>query len=234
MTEDLATVHELTPFEDLLDVLESLARNHALAFRLEVGRVLLNAFFGGDGAAYQSHDSTKDARFALFFAHCRDDLDKLGIGESTARNCIKARLVYDLLPAQLQAALFFSQVVELTRVPDPTARTRLAVAAVQGDWTVRQLRDAVGHVLAGGEIDGDPSAPGIQPPAEDPADDGPRPQAGRLVTVAEKWSAQVDAWTGRWAKVDPAKVRGPQRKRLRAALAQLRGKIEALEGALGD
>jgi hypothetical protein len=177
VTEDLATVHELTPLEDLLDVLESLARNHALAFRLEVGRVLLDAFFGGDGGAYQSHDSTKDARFALFFAHCRNDLDKLGIGESTARNCIKARLVYDLLPAPLQAALFFSQVVELTRVPDPTARTRLAVAAVQGDWTVRQLRDAVGHVLAGGEIDGDPSAPGIQPPAEDPADDGPQPQA---------------------------------------------------------
>ena len=52
--------------------------------------------------------------------------------------------------------------------------------------------------------------------------------------MAEKWSVQVDAWTGRWAKVDPAKVRGPQRKRLRAALAQLRGKIEALEGALGE
>ncbi|MFZ4580462.1 MAG: hypothetical protein ACOYOB_18915, partial [Myxococcota bacterium] len=60
------------------------------------------------------------------------------------------------------------------------------------------------------------------------------PQAGRLVTVAEKWSVQVDAWTGRWAKVDPAKVRGPQRKRLRAALARLRARIEALEGALGD
>jgi hypothetical protein len=44
VTEDLATVHELTPFEDLLDVLESLARNHALAFRLEVSRVLMNAW----------------------------------------------------------------------------------------------------------------------------------------------------------------------------------------------
>jgi hypothetical protein len=56
VTEDLATVHELPPCEDMLDVLESLTRNHALAFRLEVGRVLLNAFFGGDGGAYQSHD----------------------------------------------------------------------------------------------------------------------------------------------------------------------------------
>lgn len=232
MSEDIQRVHHLTTYEDILDVLERLARDHALAFRLEIGRVLLNAFFDGDGHAYASRNPNKESRFTHFFDKCRDDLRKIGIGRSSARNCIKARLVYDALPAELQAALFFSQVVELTRVHDPTARLELAVAAVQGDWSVRQLRDAVSHVLAGGDVDGDPSAPGIQPYPEDAVVEGPNPQAGRLVTAAEKWSVQVDEWAGRWARVDPGKLRGPQRERLQVALATLRGKIEALEGAL--
>lgn len=234
MTHEIQGVHQFTTFEDILDVLERLARDHALAFRIEVGRVLLNAFFDGDGHAYGSRNPNKDARFAHFFEKCRDDLRKIGIGKSTARNCIKARLVYDALPAELQAALFFSQVVELTRVTDPTARLELAVAAVQGDWSVRQLSDAVSQVLAGGDVDGDPSTPGVQPYPDDAVVEGPKPQAGRLVTAAEKWSVQVDEWAGRWARVNAGSVRGPQRERLQAALATLRSKIEALEKAVGD
>ena len=225
----LTTVHELTPFEDVLDALEHLARTHALAWRLEVGRVLLDAFFAGDTAAYHSRDPRKETRFTHFFATCRDDLDKLGIGETTARNCIKARLVYDTLPVELQSALFFSQVVELTRVADPSLRVQLAVAAVQGNWTVRQLRDSVGVVLAGGEVE----SLGIAPPTVE-VEAARAPHAGRMVTAAEKWTAQFDTWADRWAKIDDTKIRSPQRKRLREALAQARKRLAALEATLAE
>jgi hypothetical protein len=231
MPDSIQPIDTIATFDDILDELERLSREHLLFFRIEVGRVLLNRLFAGSAAAYLDRDPTKEARFAEFVRKCDEDLARFGLGENVARTCIQCCIVFDSLPAAVRNTLFLSQILELTRVTDPTARARLAVAAVEGDWTVRQLRDAVGALKAGLPYDADPDAPGVQPPTEGlPVT---KAQPGRLVTQAEKWTRSVDDWTAQWAQVDKAKLRGVQRERVKAAVAGMRARLDRLAKELG-
>ena len=96
-----------------------------------------------------------------------------------------------------------------------------------GDWTVLQLHDAVSAVKAGLPYDADPLTPGIQP---QPAP--PKLAPGRLVTRAERWTAELDAWTVQWARADGHKLRPAQRRRLLATVAAAQAKLVELAAGL--
>ena len=236
MTTTLTTAP--VPFEDILDELEALAREHLLAYRVQLGHVMLNHFWGGDARAFSSNDATKDARFELFFSRCGDQLARYGLSQRQVRDSIRAAIVFDQLPPEVAGRLFLSQVLALTRLRDPTARVQVAVAALENDWSVQQLRDAVELARSGGDVDRSALAAAVD--AAGAVDDAaaaisdPPPAPGRLVGRAEKLVEEVQRWRGHWAAVEHGKLRDVQRVRLAAALSALRAEVAGLEGLLGE
>ena len=221
----------LTPFEDILDELERLAREHLLFFRVQVGNVLLQHFWGGDPVAFSSRDSTKDARFELFFEKCEEALARYGLSKAQARTSIRASVVVRTLPPAVAERLFLSQVLELARLRDPTERAKVAGAAIASDWSVKQLRDVVSAVRAGLPMDADEAMPGVQ--VVEVARDERLPVPGRMVTRAEKLVGDVESWTAAWERVDLSKLRDGQRKRLEVAATALEARVVALRVGLG-
>lgn len=228
----MAELQSYATFDDILDELETLSRQHHLVYRIQVGRTLLHHFYGGDFAAYASHDPNKEVRFAEFCEKGRERLERFGLSPRQAADSIMACHVFDQLPAPLAKALLLSQILELTRVKDGAERARLAAAAVQGDWSVRQLHDAVTAVNDGLPLDADAAAPGIQPARPD--EDRGKPVAGRLVTQAVKLGKLVGQWTAEWQSVDASRLRGPQRQRLQEAVAALESRLAELKAAVGE
>ena len=219
-----------TPFEDILDELEALAREHLLFYRVQVGNILLQHFWGGDAHAFSSSDPTKEARFELFFTKWGENLSRYGLSKRQARDSIRAAIVVRTLPPAIAERLFLTQVLLLSRLHDPTARARVADAAIASDWSVQQLQDAVMAVRAGLPLDADPEAPGVQVPKDESA--APTPVPGRLVTRVEKLAAEVQNWTAQWARVDGGKLRKVQRQRLVAAVELLEAQAAALRRGL--
>ena len=210
-----------------LDRLAQLSRIHLVFFRLEVGRLLLEDFFGGDPAAYQSHNPTKPNRFREFLALHGPEVSELGLGERVLRQCIVAQIAVSTLPQSTLDKLLFSHVVELCRVRDMATRHRLALATTENQWSSRQLRDAVEAVAAGQWIDGQPDQPGLQPAA--PEEERKSLPVGRVVTRFEKAAEDLDDLG---AQFSGRKVSRPQRERVRGALERLKAKIAELEAAL--
>lgn len=219
-------------FVAVLDHLERLTRDHQLYFRLQVGGLMLDSFFGGDAAAYLSRDPTKASKYADFVRACRDRLDDLGLGDAVLRRCVVTRIVYDSLPADLAPRLRFTHLAELAKVEDRATRSLLATASVDNGWSADQLRDAVLAARAGRWIDGQPDVPGIQPPAaaEEPAR---TPQLGRVVTKFERTVADLDTLAAEWEQVSTKKLSGAQRKRLEEAVAALEARVAGLRRGLG-
>ncbi|MBI5608754.1 MAG: hypothetical protein HY902_07720 [Deltaproteobacteria bacterium] len=228
------TDHPMTTndYNHILAELAKLSRNHLLYFRLEVGRLLLDRFFDGDIATYRSVAPNKGTSFAAFASSCADQLGELGLGEQVLRQCILAHVTVRELPAAAAHQLGFSQVVELTRVPDAANRRALAQAAVDNHWTSRQIKDAAAAIAAGKWIDGDPHTPGLQPPAADPEEPG-APQQGRVITRVEKAAAQLGELAAQLEAVAEHKLSGPRRARLQAALDQLEARLQAMRARLG-
>ena len=85
---------ELTPdYNATMERLAALSRNHLLFFRLEVGRLLLEDFFGGEAEAYQSQDPKKaGGSFYGFVESCGEELREIGLGEPVLRQCIQAHI----------------------------------------------------------------------------------------------------------------------------------------------
>lgn len=232
-TDHRPTLDAGTPFEDILDAIEAITRQHALTFRLSLGRLMLDAFFAGDPRAYTQRGGAHERRFRHFFSHHADDLARYGIGEQTARHCIRGWLVLQQLPPALQKSLFFTQIVELARLPDPFARAELAAAAVRDNWTVLQLREAVTAMRDGATVeqahalvDDGAAEQGAAAPAP--------PQAGRVAGHVERWISEIDAWSATWEHAPPSKMRRPQRQRLRAAVEALQARLTALQAKLGE
>ena len=216
------------PFEDILDDLERLAREHLLYYRVQVGNLLLRHFWDDDPAAFSSRDRTKSARFELFFDKCSDELTRYGLSMRQARDSVRAAIVVRRLPAEVAQRLFLSQVLELTRLADPTARVQVAKAALTYDWSVRQLRDAVTATRLGQPLEETTATPTPSPvvAAERP------PAVGRMVTRAEKLVAEVDHWSELWGQLDARRMRKPQRERLEAAVEALEARVAALRETL--
>jgi hypothetical protein len=232
MPTDLQPPVSKDQYADTLAKLAGLSRSMLLAFRLEVGKLILDEFFGGSAHAYRDRNPGKESSFAEFVRTCQAELADLGLAPAVVRQCVQARIAWDGLPQQVRDRLLFSHVVELSRVGDPTARARLAMDTTLQGWTTDQLRDAIARVHAGSYYDTDPEAPGTQPPAETPAPERGY-QPGRLVTQLVKAGEDLQSWRQAWATVDAQKLRGPQRQRMVEAVAALRAQVEQLQAELG-
>jgi hypothetical protein len=232
MAEELDIVQGKEEFADVLAELSALSRDMLLAFRLQVGHVILGRFFGGDSRAYRSQNPNKEASFNHFVRTCQDDLTDLGLAGPVVRQCVLVRIAWDGLPREVREQLRFSHVVALAGVADPTARARLAMDTTLEHWSVGQLKAAIDRHQAGEYYDTDSTKPGTQPPPEKP-EVVRQPQAGRMVTQLERAGQELQGWRETWSTIDPAKVRGPQRQRCLAALAAVKAEVATLEGILG-
>jgi hypothetical protein len=211
-----------------LSRLTTLSRNHVLFFRLEVGRLLLEDFFAGDFQAYQNPSASKPGgTFRGFVEACGDQLREIGLGEQVLRQCIVAHVAVRSLPVGTVERLLFSHIVELARVDDGATRSVLAQAAIENQWSSRQLRDAAHAARSGQWIDSDP-APGLQP-AEPPVEEGKKPQLGRVVTRFERSAADLDLLTEQWSQVASKKLSAVQKTRMKEAVGRLKARIVALE-----
>ena len=225
-------------FESTLQKLEKLSRNHLLFFRVEVGKLLLDQFFDGEAAAYQSHDPTKPQRFKEFTDACIDQLSDIGLGEQVLRQCLVAHIVVKTLPHATVVKLGFSQVIELTRVPDPATRRVLAQATVENGWTARQLKGAADAVKAGKWIDGDPGRPGLQAPLPTDLQEPAAGQvkvlpAARVVSRFEKAVEEFDTLALHWEAVSGEKLTEVQKGRVKKALAELEERVGKVKAGLG-
>jgi hypothetical protein len=233
MPTDLQLSPQAIPASEILNELAALTRDHLLHFRLEVGRVILQHFFGGSSAAYSDKDHTKEAKFADFLSDNAADLALLGLKEHTLRQCVALRTVYRSLPTAAQDRLGYSRTLALVAMADPSTRAQLALAAVDRQWTVAELKQGIDAATAGLWYDTDPQTPGVQAlPIELPA---ARPQApGRLVARAEKWAAEFEAFANGWAGVPAGKASKLQQARLKRALTVAVARLQAMAAQLED
>jgi hypothetical protein len=234
---ELLVPEVLGPVDDgrgavLLEQLRGLARQHLLAFRLEVGRLVFDTWYEGDPARYLSQDPHKDASLRDFARAHADALADLDLSFGSLRSCVAGHLVVRGWEPGLVRRLQFSQIVELSRVADPAARAALAHMTVREGWTVRALRAAATAVLAGRWVDDDPEVPGLQPPAPPPPP-APRLQPGRVVTRVEKACDAFDGLLAAWDQVATHRFSGRERARLKEAVTALEAKVAALKAQLG-
>jgi hypothetical protein len=202
-------------FHSTLDRLQALSRSHILYFRLEVGRLILQDFFGGDAAIYHSRDPHKLQSFRAFIEQCGPQLAELGFSEVGLRQSVLAHLAVAPLPPGTVEKLLFAHVLELARIPDPDTRGILALEAVEKNWTKMELRAATDAAL------GAEAAP---PPAP--------PQLGRVVSNFEKAVGTIDSLTDQWTQLAGHKLSGRQKQRMHSSLEQLKAKIAAIEAQL--
>ncbi len=212
-------------FSDVLDQLATLSRNHLLYFRLQVGRHLLDTFFGGDPEAYTSTAKNKESKFSEFLVTCAADLAEIGLQDRVLRQCISAHLVVLSLPAETVEQLGFSQVVELSRVRNVPDRLSLAAAAVANHWTSRQIKDAAEATAAGIAMP-EPT------PAADDAEDGPVLHQGRVVSRFERAAEDLETLAGHWVEVSTKPLTPIRRERMRKALLALQRRTAAMLVAL--
>ena len=236
MSTDLLSPAAVTEeFAPVISELKSLVRNHLLHFRLEVGRVILDGFFGGDLGAYADRSNTKQSKFSEFLTRNALELEDLGLKAHLVRQCVQVQIVYRTLPPTVRDELGYSHTLALTKVGDPTMRARLANEAVAKHLTIGVFQDTVDAANAGNWYDTDAATPGVQPKAAPIADSAsPKPQAGRMVKQAERWVADAAGFAKDWAGIDAAKVKPTQKARLKAAIGALRAELAALEKKLGE
>jgi hypothetical protein len=201
----------------------------AINLRLEVGRLMLELYFGGDPVAYQSHDPKKASSFTGFLDSCKEQLSELGLGEHVLRRCILTHIAVQSLPPGTVERLLFSHIVELARVEDQATRSVLALATVENQWSSRQLHDAIQAAQAGHWIDGDP-APGLQPVA--PPEPEKAPQLGRVLSRFERSAEDLESLAGQWKQLAGKKLTAVQKARAKETLTRLKLQLKELEAAL--
>ena len=202
-------------FNSTLDNLQALSRNHILFFRLEVGRLILQDFFGGDGAIYHSRDPYKLQSFRSFIQQCEPQLAELGFSEVGLRQSVLAHLAVAPLPPGTVEKLLFSHVLELARIPDPDTRGILALETIEKNWTKMELRAAADAAL-GEEATSTPAPP----------------QLGRVVSNFEKAVNTIDGLTEQWAQLAGHTLSKRQKQRMFTSLEQLKAKIATIEAQL--
>ena len=215
-------------FCGILADLRQLSRSRALGYYIEVGDLLLQHFYGGQATAYLDKDPTKAASFGNFATSCRDELAVFGLSADRLRECIRARIVFDTLSVEARERMDLSHVLELTRVKDPTLRSRLAKAAVDERWTVLALREAVRAAKLGAWYDTDAEVEGVQPPP--PAKRGLSP--ARLVTRAERLVPELEGLVEAWQGADLARLSKARKVRMGVALDELEARVALLRARL--
>ena len=233
MSTDLQAPTSTTEFQTILANLKLLVRDHLLYFRLEVGRVVLDEFFGGDAFAYADRSNTKQAKLAEFMDTHAEDLESYGLKPWLLRECVQVQIVHRTLPPTVREQLGYSHILALIGIGDPTVRAKLANAAITQEMSVAQFKDTVGAAKANIWYDTDAQTPGVQPKTP-PVPPVYVPQPGRLVTQVQKWVGDAHILSAGWAALDPTKVRPAQRAGLKQAIAELRAELAALEAKIGE
>lgn len=232
MPTDIERVDPKASFADVLAEPRLPSRDVQLAFRPQVGQLLLERFCAGDIREDRDCTGAKEASLAALLRACPSDLTDLGLGGQVARQCINARVTDDLLPPDVRGGLLFSHVVGLARLGDPTTRARPAMDTTRQRWSVDQPRDAIGQLALGNCCDTDGAAPGT-PAAPAKAEPEQASQPGRLVSRLEKVLGALATWSCQWAEAETSRLRGVQRERCKKALADLKAKVAAMEEHLG-
>jgi hypothetical protein len=216
-------------FDDVLAQIERLARTHLLVFRVEVGRTLAEAFYGGDVDRYRTRSA--DGALKDFLAERAGPLADLGLHPQLIRQSLLAWDVVADLPEDLRPRLIYAHVLELARGgrPDPSParaggpRQRLDRQGAAG----RGRRDPVRRW-----IDVDP-APGLQPPPpEEPLDAPKKVAVGWALKRAERTGGDFAAVAEEWDQVDVAALSEKQRGRALAAVEDLQQRVERLQARL--
>ncbi len=197
-------------------------RNPRHYFRLHVGRHLLDTFIAVDPEAYTDKAKNKDCKFTECRTACAADLAEIGLQDRVRRQCISAHLVVLALPAATVQQLGFSQVVELSRVPDVPARLTVAEAAVANHWISRQIKHTAEAKAAG------IAPPAPAPPAAPEADADPVHHQGRVVNRFVRTAKDMEAWAGQWATVAGKPLSAARKERMRKALVAVQARAAAL------
>lgn len=216
-------------FQDVLQGLQSLTQQHEKTYRLQVGALILQRFFGGSAALFGSHDPTKIATFKSFLEIHADDIAELDLSEQTLRRCVRVKICHDSLPAAARDQLTWSALLAVSGLAEVNLRARIAMAAVREHWPLAKVRAAVAQAADARLWDADAQTPGLQLPAPKPA---PLPQPGRLVRRSEKWSSAIGQWQREFERIDAKQLSPTQVARLRSAVATLRGQLDAVEQKL--
>jgi hypothetical protein len=179
-------------YQNVLDRIYRATLDHMVAYRLEIGALILAEFFENDPALFHDRSRFKPARFKDFLAACGDRLDDIGMGERTLRACVQAHLVVADLDEEDRRLLTFSHLTALAAVKDRSHRRLLGSAAVQERWSVAQLSAAAARMEAGQWIDQDPQQPGLQPePIKPSKPRPPRPTTSRAITSPKLQAREV-------------------------------------------
>jgi hypothetical protein len=213
---DTMTQRPQLDFTRFVDKLTRLKRERELAFRLEVGRLVLLQFFEGDIDAYRSHDSKKPHRFRDFIDAERPALVDLGLGEKVLRNCVVVFGIVNHLPERARERLMFSHLVELAAVADAATRTRLALESIQNRWSVVALRKMTHSAL--GQTATDAATP--EPDEVETHGElvGPNTRPGHLVNRLGRAVTDLGDLTAQWERVAARGVTEAHRERLRASV----------------
>ena len=188
-------------YDAVIADLRDLSRNHLLVFRVEVGRTLAEAFYGGDVAAYRRRSGPSSLKD--FLVARADELGDLGLGPHLIRESLLAWQVIRELPEALRPRLVYSHVVALARVEDRATRLLLAQATLDNGWRGPELEHAIAAVASGRWIDADP-AQGLQPPTP-PPEPAKTPAVGWVVKRAERSVADFAAVADVLEEVDVEK-----------------------------
>jgi len=79
----------LVPFEDILDALEQLSREHLLFYRVQVGELLLHHFWENDPRQFSHSGPNKSTRFERFYEKHGESLTRYGISQRQAKDSVR-------------------------------------------------------------------------------------------------------------------------------------------------
>jgi hypothetical protein len=123
----------------VVDGVNAIELAHGLDRVRALGRVVVDALFGGDVARFRT-EAKAHRSFRALARH-----DDLLVSASALWYAIAIYEQLHLLPADLCARLSVTHHRRLLGLRDLTARTHLARRAVEGRWSVRRLDDEVGR-----------------------------------------------------------------------------------------
>ena len=213
-TEIVTPADEISAqYDRVVDALRAHCGTAVVRLAVEVGRVVILEFFGGEEENFVDRNRYKETRFADFVRERADDLAELGLAERTLRNYVHAFLVWRMLPPQVRELSNVASLQELARLKNPIRRAELAHESTEGRWPVRKLREAV-------DVELDAEAP---------------PASGKTrKPPAYRWIVKLEKSSRAWSV--PADVLPQLSKRDRTNMlnhiANLRGRLDAAEAVL--
>lgn len=126
-----------------IDHLRQLAHAALVDFAVATGRYVIETFYDGSLGHFYEQGRGKGVSFIALCERRADELQALGLSRSTLQRYVYAYDAWRQLPDEARASLSLRTLELLRKVPDPVARTEIALAASRQGWSPRQLADAV-------------------------------------------------------------------------------------------